>query len=92
MLFPLFSVVEVLVEIGIVLSLSVSTLAGIITGAEVIFGMATGPKTAFGGATSRENILPLRVILLVPEILLMSESSSSELTSSAANPSYLIPW
>ena len=78
--------------IGIVLSLSVGTLAGTITGVEVIFGTVTGPKTAIGGAISGEKILPLRVILLVPTILLMSELSSLELSSSAVSLICLIPW
>ena len=80
------------VGIGIVLSLSVGTLAGTIIGTEVIFGTATGPKTVVGGAISGEKILPLQVILLVPTIFLMSELSSSELSSSAVSSSYLIPW
>ena len=60
------------VRIGIVLSMLVGTLAGTITGTDVIFGMATGPEIAFGGAISGEKILPLRVIFLVPAMLLMS--------------------
>ena len=50
-------------------------------GTEVIFVTATGPTTAFGGEISGEKILPLRVILLVPVILLMSELSSLKLSS-----------
>ena len=53
-------------------------LPDMIISTEVTFGAATGPKIAFRGAISGEKILPLRVILLVPAILLMSKSSSSE--------------
>ena len=93
-LFPRVSTVGVLVGITteVVSSLLIGALTDMIIGTEVTFGAATGPKTTFGGAISGEKILPLRVILLVPTILLMSESSSLELISSAANPSYLIPW
>ena len=63
---------------GVVMASSIGARTEIIMGTEVTFGeatgMITGPETAFGGAVSREKILPLRVILLVPAILLMSES------------------
>ena len=62
----------------IVTALSVGVLVEIMVGLGTTFGgatttgMITGPETAFGGAISGENILPLRVILLVPAILLIS--------------------
>ena len=92
--FPRVSAVGVLVGItaGVMSSLSIGALADMIIGTEVNFGAAMGPKTAFGGAISGEKILPLRVILLVLAILLMSEYSTSELIFSAANPSCLMPW
>ena len=70
---------------GVVTALSVGVLAEMIVGLGIAFGgaittgMITGPETAFRGAISGENILPLRVILLVPAILLISESTFSEL-------------
>ena len=82
----------------IVTSLSVGVLTEMIVGLGTSFGgatttrMVTGPETAFGGAIFGENILPLRVILLVPAILLISELSFSELVSSAAGQPCLIPW
>ena len=82
--------------IGVVTALSIGVLAEMIMGVGVTFGAATriimGPETAFGGAISGEKILPLRVILLVPAILLMSESSSSEFISSAVDQSFLMTW
>ena len=81
---------------GVVTASSIGALAEMIMGMEVTFraamGMITGPETAFGGAISGEKILPLRVILLVPAMLLMSELTFSELESSATDQSYLIPW
>ena len=79
------------ISAGVVSFFSSGALAHMIIGTEVTFGAATGPKIAFGGAISGEKILPLRVILLVPAILLMSESSSSELISLAASPSCRCP-
>ena len=81
---------------GVITASSIGALVEMIMGTEVTFGaatgMITGPETAFGGAISGEKILPLRVILLVPEILLTSKSSFSEFISSAADQSCLIPW
>ena len=54
------------ITIGVASSLLVGTLAGVITGTNVILGTATGPETAFGGEISGEKILPLWIILLVP--------------------------
>ena len=65
---------------------------GIAFGGETTTGMTTGPEIAFGGAIYGENTLPLWVILLVPVILLISDSSFSELESSVAVQSCLIPW
>ena len=82
---------------GIVTVLSTRVLAEMIVGLGITFGgatttgMITGPKIAFGGAISGEKTLPLRVILLVPMILLISESTFSKLESSAAGQSCLIP-
>ena len=60
-------------------------------GGETTTGMITGPEIAFGGAISGENILPLRVILLVPTMLLISESTFSDLEFAATGQSCLIP-
>ena len=65
---------------GVVTALLVGVLVGMIIGLGTAFGgvtigMITGPETAFGGAISGENILLLRVILLVPAILLISGSA-----------------
>ena len=73
---------------GIVIVFSVGVLAEMIVGLGIAFGGATttgmiiGPEIAFGGEISGENTLPLRVILLVLAILLISESTFSELESS----------
>ena len=81
----------------VVTALLVGVLAEMIIGLGTAFGgatttrMMTGPETAFRGAISRENILPLRVILLVPAILLILDSIFSELESSVAGQSCLIP-
>ena len=93
--FPRFSVNLVAgVLVGmitwIVIALLVRVLVDTIVGLGIAFGgetigRITGPKTAFGGAISGEKIMPLRVILLVPAILLMSELTFSELESSAAD-------
>ena len=88
--FLFFSAAET--GMGIVLSLLVGTLAGTVTGIGVIFGMATGLKTVVGEAISGENILPLRVTLLVPAMLLMSGLSFSELSSSMVCTICLTPW
>ena len=83
---------------GILTSFSVGALVEMIVGLGIAFGgatttrMITGPETAFGGEIYGENILPLRVILLVPAILLISESTFSELESSTTGQSCLIPW
>ena len=82
---------------GVVTTLSVGVLLEMIVGLGTTFGGATAgmiavPKTSFGGAISGEKILPLRVILLVPAILLISESSSSEFISLVAGQSCLVPW
>ena len=61
-----------------------------LTGTGVTLGAAEGSKIAFGGAISREKILPLRVILLVPAMFPMSEVSLSELYS--VDSICLIPW
>ena len=71
---------------GVVTALLVGVLAEMIVGSGIAFGgatagMITSPETAFGGAISGENILPLRVIFLVPAILLMSELTFSEFES-----------
>ena len=80
----------------VVTALSIGLLAEMIMGVGVTFGastgMITGPETAFRGAIYGEKILPLRVILLVPTILLTSESSFSKFISSVAGQSCLIPW
>ena len=83
---------------GIITVLSIGVLAEMIVGLGITFGGATttrmimGPETAFGRAIYGENILPLQVILLVPAILLILESSFSELESSAVGQSCLISW
>ena len=77
---------------GVVTTSSIGALAEMIMGTKVTFGAATGPKNAFRGAIYGEKILPLRVILLVLAILLMSELNLSELESSVAAQSCLIPW
>ena len=81
---------------GVVTTLSIGLLAEMIMGVRVTFrvatGITTGPETAFGGAIIGEKILPLRVTLLVPTILPMSESSFSEFISSEAGQSCLMPW
>ena len=83
---------------GVVSALLVGILVEMIVGLEIAFGGATttgmimDPETAFGGAIPGENILPLRVILLVPAILLISELTFSELESSVAGQSCLTPW
>ena len=83
-------------SVGIVIDLSIGVLAEMIMGVGVTFGIATGMITgqemAFGGAISGENILPLRVILLVLAVLLMSKSSSLEFISSETDQSCLMPW
>ena len=60
---------------------------GIAFGGAKTTGMITGPEIAFGGEISREKTLPLRVILLVPAMLLISESTFSELESLEAGQS-----
>ena len=65
---------------------------GITFGGATTTGMITGLETAFGGAISGEKTLPLRVILLIPAILLISESTFSELESSIAGQSCLTLW
>ena len=58
--------------------LSTGVLEEMIAGLGIAFGgatitrMITGLEIAFGGEISRENTLPLQVILLVPAILLTS--------------------
>ena len=89
--------VSVRMIIWVVTTLSIGVLLEINVGPGTTFGgtkagMITGPETAFGGAISGEKILPLQVILLVPAMLLMSELTFSELESSAADQSCLIPW
>ena len=74
------------------MALSIGVLAEINVGLGTAFGgtatgMITGPETAFRGVISGEKILPLRVILLVPAMLLMSELTFSELESLAAGQS-----
>ena len=71
---------------------------GVITGIAVVVlggttsGMITGQITVFGGEISGENTLPLLVILLVPAILTMSESSFSAILSSMSSMSGFTPW
>ena len=82
---------------GVVTALSVGVLVEMIVGLGIAFGgvttgMITGPKNDFGGEISGEKILPLQVILLVPAILLTSESTFLELESSVPGQSCLIPW
>ena len=60
---------------GVVTTLSVGVLVEMIVGPGTTFGGATtgiitGPETAFKGAIYGEKILPLRLILLVPAMLL----------------------
>ena len=81
----------------VVTTLSIGVLLEMIIGLGTTFGgatigMITGLETAFGGAISGEKILPLRVFLLVPAMLLMSELTFLELESSTAGQSCLIPW
>ena len=79
---------------GTVLGTTTSSIKGALVesfiGAGMTLSADEGPKIALGGAISRENILPLRVILLVPAMLPMLASSSSELSSIISI--CLIPW
>ena len=78
----------VMIETSSIGTGEIGVLTEMIMGMGVTFGaatrMITGPEIAFGGEISGEKILPLRVILLVPAILLTSESSFSEFISSVA--------
>ena len=84
------------VIIGIVTVLSTGVLSEIIVGLGITFGgatttiMITGPEINFGGEIYGEKTLPLRVSWLVPAMLLISESTFSELESSAAGQSCFI--
>ena len=86
--FPQVSVnSEAGVSIGVitrvVIVFSVGVLVEMIVGLGISFGgatttgMITGPEITFGGAISGEKTLPLLVILLVPVMLLISESTFS---------------
>ena len=89
--FPLSSSAAEGTTTGVITSsIMTGVLADMLTGTGVTLGAAEGPKIALGGEISREEILPLRVILLVPAMFPMSEVSSSELSS--VDSICLIPW
>ena len=90
--FPQTSVATEGITAGVVTSSMIGILAYVFTDVEITLGAAEGPRISFGGAIFGEKILPLRVTLLVPEMLLMSELSSSELSSSEICSICLTPW
>ena len=75
--FPLSSAAAEGTTSGVTTSSIIGVIADMFTGTGVTLGEAEGPKISFGGAISREKILPLRVIFLVPAMFPMSEVSSS---------------